>query len=364
MTKEDYYDILGVNKNADKKDIKKVYRKLALKYHPDKNPSKEAEEKFKEISEAYAVLSDDEKRKMYDTYGHAGIDQQYSTEDIFRGVDFGDIFGGMGFGFNDIFEQFFGHRTGFRQGRKIKRRGANLRYDIAIDLIDSYNGLNKEIQVPRNEICSNCKGSGAKPGTSKSKCSQCNGTGQIKQTRRTGFGMFTQVTACNKCKGEGEIIKEYCTKCRGIGRIQVTRNIEIKIPKGIEDNSQLRLVGEGEPGDLGKGDLYIVVHVNEQPNFQRSGSDLYSVKTISFPEAALGAKLPIETLDGSIEKIRIPEGTQNGDVLKISKKGMPYLHGRGYGNLYVEIRIITPRKLSRKGKKLLEELNKELSQKY
>ena len=209
MTKKDYYDVLGVNKDSDKRDIKKAYRKLALKYHPDKNPSKDAEEKFKEISEAYAVLSDDEKRQMYDQYGHAGIDQQYTSEDIFRNADFGDIFRGMGFDFQDIFNQFFGGGGGYPRSRR-QQRGADLRYDAEISLDDAYHGLDKEIRIPRTESCDICKGTGAKPGTKPETCSQCGGRGQVRQSRRTAFGMFTQVTACPQCHGQGVIIKERC----------------------------------------------------------------------------------------------------------------------------------------------------------
>ena len=222
MTKRDYYEILGVDRNASKEDIKKAYRKLALKFHPDKNPNKDAEEKFKEISEAYAVLYDDEKRRMYDQYGHAGIDQQYSQEDIFRNIDFGDIFKSMGF--DDIFEQFFGRRRGFDRGTD-HSRGADLRYDVEVSLEDTYNGLETEIQVPRIESCDVCGGSGAKPGTSPKRCSQCNGTGQIRASRRTPFGIFTQVSTCSKCRGRGTIIEEYCTQCNGRVTIQRTRRI-------------------------------------------------------------------------------------------------------------------------------------------
>ena len=296
---------------------------------------------------------------MYDQYGHAGIDQQYSAEDIFRGVDFGDIFGGMGFGFDDIFEQFFGHRAGFGRGRHARQRGADLRYDVRIDLEDAYNGLKKEIRVPRTEICDNCNGSGAKPGTNPKTCSQCNGTGQMKHSSRTAFGTFTQVSTCNKCRGEGKVIEKYCPKCSGSGRIQVTRNIDIKIPKGIDDGSQLRLVGEGEIGSAGSGNLYVVVHIKENIKFRRMGKDLYISKMVSFPEASLGTKIDIDTIDGDIVKLRVPEGTQNGEVFRIRKKGMPFLHERGYGDLFVEIHVYTPRKLSRKAKLLLEELNNE-----
>jgi molecular chaperone DnaJ len=229
MTKQDYYKILGIKKDSTKQEIKKAYRKLALKYHPDKNPSKEAEEKFKEISEAYAVLYDDEKRKLYDSYGHAGIDQRFSSEDIFRGADFGDIFRGMGidfdFGINDIFERFFGNRTGFAQRGNYQSRGADLRYDMEINLEDAFNGLETTIRIPRSETCSKCNGSGAKPGTSPKTCPQCKGTGQLQASRRTAFGMFTQVTPCNRCKGQGKIIEERCSECNGRGLVQKTREI-------------------------------------------------------------------------------------------------------------------------------------------
>ena len=359
MAKRDYYEILGLDRNADKNEIKKAYRKLALKYHPDKNPSKDAEEKFKEISEAYAVLYDDEKRNMYDQYGHAGIDQSYSAEDIFRGVDFSNIFRGMGFDFDNIFEQFFGSRREYGR-RSYARRGSDLQYGIDVNLEDAYKGLKTEIKIPRIESCDFCNGSGAEPGTSHKKCSLCGGTGQISHSRRTHFGMFTQVTTCNKCQGQGTIIEKRCLKCKGSGRIQVTRSIDLRIPAGLDDGSQLRLRGEGEMGDTDPGDLYVVVHIKKHPKFDRRGSNLYTIKKISFPEAALGTRIDVTTINGQYGKLRIPEGTQNGNVFKIRGKGMPDLHARGYGDLFVEIRIKTPKKLSRKAKKLLEELSDEL----
>ena len=363
MPKKDYYEILGVKKDSTKSELKKAYRKLALKYHPDKNPSKEAEEKFKEISEAYAVLHDDEKRKLYDQYGHAGIDQQFSQEDIFRNADFGDIFrnmgfGSQGFGFEDIFESFFGH--GGRGSRRAqRRRGADLRYDVELSLEQVYEGLETTIRVPRTEICENCKGSGAKPGTSKKTCPQCNGTGQIRQSKRTAFGMFTQVAACNRCHGEGTIIETPCSECRGHGTVQKTREIELKIPKGVDDGSQLRLPGQGEAGPAGTGDLYIVTHVKKHPRFNRSGMDLHTLKKISFPEASLGTKIDVRGIGENQNTLKIPEGTQNGEMLKIKGAGMPGINGRGKGDLYVEIKIETPTKLSRKAKKLLEDLKDE-----
>ncbi len=364
MAKRDYYDILGIEKNSSKSEIKKAYRKLALKYHPDKNPDKKAEDAFKEISEAYAVLYDDEKRKMYDQYGHAGIDQRYSSEDIFRGVDFGDIFRNMGmefgFGFEDIFERFFGHGTGRRRQSRMQR-GHDLRYDMQITLEDAYKGLETEIRVPRTEVCTTCKGTGAKPGTQPKQCPNCQGTGQQRLSRQTAFGMFTQVTVCSQCQGQGTIIEHKCTNCRGQGIIEKTRNIEIKIPRGIEDGSQLRLTGQGEQVANGHhGDLYIVVHLRDHPQFKRRGTDLYQEKTISFPQAALGTIIQIDTLDGP-EKLRIPEGTESNDILRLKNKGMPRLRGTSNGDMYIHIHVATPKKINRKTKKLIEELDKEIT---
>lgn len=368
MNKRDYYEILEVDKNASKAQIKKAYRKLALKYHPDKNPDKDAEERFKEISEAYAILYDDEKRKKYDQFGHAGIDQQYSYEDIFRGADFSDIFRdigfdfNVGFGFNDIFERFFGHKAGFNNRFRRKSRGSDIRYDIEISLEDAYHGLETTINIPRTEKCDTCNGSGAKPGTNPKKCPQCDGTGQMRSSRRTTFGMFTQITMCNRCRGQGVVIDDLCKGCRGEGLVQKKREIELKIPKGVDDGSQLRLSGEGEAGSDGAGDLYVVIHILQHPNFYRNGNDLYMIKKVSFPDAALGSKIELKTLDGTNEIMKIPQGTQNGDTIKINKRGMPDLHGRGYGDLTVQIQIDTPKKINKRVKFLLEELKKELKE--
>ena len=364
MAKQDYYKILGVEKNASKTEIKKAYRKLALKYHPDKNPDKKAEETFKDISEAYAVLYDDEKRKMYDQYGHAGIDQRYSSEDIFRGVDFGDIFRNMGnefgFGFEDIFERFFGQRTNRRRRTHI-HRGHDLRYDMQITLEDAYHGLKTDIRVPRTEVCQTCKGTGAKPGTTPKQCRGCQGTGQQRISRQTAFGMFTQVAICPQCQGQGTTIEHKCSECHGHGVTEKTRDIEITIPKGIEDGSQLRLMGQGEQVAKGQhGDLYIVVHLRDHPKYQRRGIDLYQEKNITFPQAALGAKISIDTFSGP-EKLRIPEGTESNDVIKLRNKGMPRLRGSSYGDMYIQIHVTTPKKINRKTKKILEELEEELT---
>lgn len=362
MAKRDYYETLDVERNASKDEIKKAYRKLALQYHPDKNKAKDAEERFKEISEAYAVLHDDEKRKMYDQYGHAGIDQRYTTEDIFRGADFNDIFRGMGFdfGFDDIFSQFFGRQTRSDQRARVQR-GNDIRYDIEIRLEDAYKGVETEIQVPRTEVCETCRGSGAKPGTSPKRCLQCNGTGELQQSRRTAFGMFTQIGACPRCQGQGTIIEQPCPTCRGRGVVQKTRTIDLKIPRGINDGDHLRLTGEGEHpgGGAHSGDLYVVVHTKKHPVFERRGENLYRKQEVSFPQVALGATIPVETLDGS-ERLKIPDGTGSGDVFKLRNRGMPRMRGSGYGDLYVEVQVKTPKRLTKRAHLLLEELGREL----
>jgi molecular chaperone DnaJ len=365
MTKRDYYEILGVDRNATKEEIKRAYRRLALKYHPDKNPDKEAAERFKEISEAYAVLYDDEKRRMYDMYGHAGIDQQYTREDIFRGVDFDDIFRGMGFdfdfgGFDDLFERFFGfRRTGYGRGADYVKKGVDLRYDLEISLEDAYQGVKKEVNIPRMETCDICGGSGAKPGTTRRRCPDCNGTGQIRRTQRTAFGILTQVTGCSRCHGEGTLVDEYCPSCKGKGAVQRSRVIELTIPRGVDEGSQLRLPGEGE-GEKGyKGDLYVVIHIKDHPRFKRRGRDLYYRLDVSYPDAALGVVVPLETLDGGVVHVDIPEGSQSGDMIKLKGKGMPDLHGRGYGDLYIQVNVVTPRRISRRARQLLEELREE-----
>jgi molecular chaperone DnaJ len=363
--KRDYYEILGVDRNATKEEIKRAYRRLALKYHPDKNPSPDAEEKFKEISEAYAVLSDDEKRRQYDMFGHAGIDQRYSYEDIFRGADFDEIFRdlgfdiGFGFTFDDIFERFFGKR--FDYSRERAWRGNDLRYDIEISLEEAFNGAEKEIRIPRREICENCKGSRVKPGREPVKCSKCNGTGQIRHTRRTPFGFFTSITPCDCCKGEGTVIKDPCPVCNGSGTVQRVRIIDIKIPPGVDEGSRLRLVGEGEPGPRGNGDLYVVIHMKPHDRFNRDGDDLFCKTKISFPKAVLGGEIEIEHLDKKVEKIKIPPGTQDGTIFTLRGRGMPRLHGRGRGDLRVEIEIDIPKKINRRAKELIKELDKELT---
>jgi molecular chaperone DnaJ len=363
--KKDYYEVLGVPRDASREDIKRAYRKLALKYHPDKNKAPDAEERFKEISEAYGVLYDEQKRKMYNTYGHSGIDQQYSQEDIFRGVDFNDIFrnmgfdtGGGGFGFEDIFSQFFGGGRGRTMQRQ---RGSDLRYDIEISLEDAFKGVSTEIQIPRTEVCPTCQGSGAAPGTSPITCPQCKGSGELRSSRRTAFGVFTQVSVCPKCRGRSTIVEKPCPTCRGAGAVQRTRTIDLKIPKGIDEGSQLRLAGEGEaPGrGLPPGDLYVVIHVKPDSRYERRGDDLYQTVRVPFTKLALGDSVSLETLHGP-EKLKIPSGTETGSMVRLKGLGMPHVRHGGYGDLYVAVLGTVPQKLNRRSRQLLEELEKEL----
>ena len=353
---KDYYDVLGVDKDASQQEIKKAYRKLALKYHPDKSDDPDAEEKFKEISEAYAVLSDQEKRQRYDRYGHAGIDQEYSYEDIFRGADFSDIFGDLGF--NDIFKQFFG---GFGGQRQRQRRGRDILYKLEISLEDAYHGNEKEVTLNRREQCPECDGSGAGADSDVTTCSKCNGSGQVQQSSRTAFGHFTQITVCPKCGGEGTIIEKPCPRCNGDGTVRQRRTITVQIPPGVQDGMRLRLAGEGEAGEKNapSGDMYVEVHIRPHDDFKRQGDTLLTTKHISFPKAALGSQVEVATMNGSAS-LEIPAGTQNGDTFTIKKKGMPRLRGSGHGDLVVRITVDVPSSLTSRQKELIHELADEM----
>jgi molecular chaperone DnaJ len=310
--KRDYYEVLGVSKDSSEDAVKKAYRKLAMKYHPDRNKEPDAEEKFKEISEAYGVLSDDEKRQKYDQFGHAGIDSSYTQEDIFRNINFEDIFNGMGFGGggggfgNSIFEMFFG-AGGARARRTGPRRGSDLRTDIEITLEDAYKGTKTNVTFPRLERCKTCEGSGAKPGTSSSTCSTCNGSGQMSVSKRTPFGQFTSVTTCDKCRGDGTIIDSPCSDCKGRGLTQKVKKISVKIPAGVDTGSRLRIAGEGEAGEKGgpSGDLYVVMHVKPHKLFARQGTDIMCEVPITFGQAAMGDKIQVPTLNGKV-KMSVP----------------------------------------------------------
>ncbi|MBW3015481.1 molecular chaperone DnaJ [Candidatus Woesearchaeota archaeon] len=354
---KDYYDILGVPKDATKEQIKKAYKKLAKKYHPDINKDEGAAEKFKEINEAAAVLGDDEKRSRYDQFGTAepGFEG-------FSGFDFSDMFGGFeSFDFGDIFDRFFG---GSRRRRSSSSRGADLRYDIDITLEEAATGVKKSIIVPRLETCSKCDGSGAKSKSDIKQCPDCNGSGYIRTTRRTPFGVFSSTTGCPKCRGEGKVVKEYCDICDGAGRVRKNKKIEVTIPPGVDTGSKLRIPGEGESGEKGgpSGDLYIVLHQLEHNIFDRDGDDIYVKVPITFTQAVLGDEIEVPTLDGKA-KLKIPAGTQSATLFRMKNKGLPNLRGYGTGSEYVKVFVEVPKKLTKKQKELITELHKELGKK-
>ncbi len=363
-TKRDYYEILGVKKSATLDEIKKAYRELALQYHPDRVPheqKKAAEEKFKEISEAYAVLSDSQKRALYDQYGHSGIDQKYAYEDIFKGADFGSVFQGMddlGLGggiFEDIFSDLgfniFGARGAGRGGRA--RRGHDLQITVGITLEEAASGTEKTITVPRYETCSTCSGSGAKPGTKKAACSQCKGSGQV----IVSSGFFQLRQTCQKCGGEGHVIQTLCPTCKGEGRAREVHKIKVKIPPGVDNGSRLRVRGEGEEGTAGRGDLYVIIEVERHPVFERHHNDLLTEITISLPKAILGGETDVPTLDGHV-KMKIPAGTQSGKVFRIREKGIPDVHNKMPGDELVRVIIDIPRRLTPEQRRLIEEFAK------
>ncbi|MFB3763715.1 MAG: molecular chaperone DnaJ [Methanotrichaceae archaeon] len=355
--KKDYYEVLGVSKQASDKDIKSAYRKLAMKYHPDRSDASDAEERFKEISEAYAVLSDVDKRRQYDQFGHAGINSQYSQEDLFRGINFEDLFRGFGFGGGSgesIFDMFFG-------GRRPTTRGRDLRYDLELTLEQAASGLETTLDVPRTESCQICGGSGSKPGTSPMVCSQCGGTGQATRVQSTPFGQMITSTGCPKCGGKGQIITSPCTECGGSGRIRRTRKINVKIPQGVDDGQQIKLRGEGDVGPGGPGDLYIFLNIRPHHLFKRVDSDLLFEMPISITQAALGAEVDVPTLNGRAN-VKIPAGTQGGSVFRLKGKGMPRLHGLGFGDMHVKVNISIPKSLTPRQRELLEALAAEFGE--
>jgi len=361
LSKRDYYDILGVPRNAPKDQIKTEYRKLALKYHPDRNKAPDAEERFKEISEAYAILSDDEKRAQYDRFGHEGIDQKYTREDIFRGVNFDDIFRDSGFGFggfgDSIVDMLFG--GGGRRARG-PSRGQDIRYDLDLSLEQAYSGLSTEIDVPRTERCSECTGTGAKPGTSPKKCPECGGSGQIQHVQVSGFMHFARIEPCRKCRGRGVIIDKPCPTCSGIGIVERRRRISLKIPPGVDTGSQLILRGEGDAPDGSgqRGDLYVVLRVRLHEVFTREGNDLICRVNVSFSKAALGGEVEVPTLDGPA-RIMVPPGTQSQATFRLRKKGMPAIRENGRGDELVLVQVRTPSKLTSRQKELFEQLARE-----
>lgn len=349
MNKRDYYEVLGISRTATDQEIKSAYRRLAMRYHPDKNPNdSSAEEKFKEAAEAYSVLADAEQRRRYDRFGHAGVSSGAGPgwgAPGFGGIE--DILGDL-FGFGDVFG---GGRTGSR--RSAAQRGADLRYDLEITLEEAARGMTPQLRIPRLETCEKCNGAGAAPGTQPETCATCGGTGQVRYQQ----GFFSVARTCHGCRGAGRIIKDPCEDCRGSGRIEREKQMEVRIPAGVETGSRLRVQGEGEAGSFGgpAGDLYVVIHVAEHDQFERQGSNLYSSVPITFSQAALGAEIAVKTLDDE-ERLKVPTGTQTGTVFRLKGKGMPVLGGRGRGDLFVSVTVITPSSLTREQRKLLEQL--------
>ncbi len=347
-TKRDYYDILGVSRNASEDEIKKSFRRLAKQYHPDVNQGNTtAAEQFKEIGEAYQVLSDPEKRQLYDRYGHNPPQG-----------GFGD-FTGFG-GFADIFEELFGMgaRSGARRG---PQPGAHLKYNLTIEFEQAVFGTDREIEIPRLETCPHCHGNGSEPGTSPIRCLQCQGSGEVRRVQQSIFGSFVNVMTCSRCDGEGEVVSTPCSNCKGNKRVQVTRKLKVNIPAGVDDGTQIRLAGEGEAGLRGgpSGNLYIIVSVKHHPLFQREGTDLLLDLPINVAQAMLGDEINVPTLEGEIA-FTIPPGTQHGKTFRIKEQGVPHLRRNGRGDLIVTIQIAIPQKLNEKQRALLREFAKTL----
>ena len=347
MAKRDYYDVLGVNKSATPDQIKSAYRKLAVKHHPDKNKGdKAAEEKFKEASEAYHVLSSSERKQNYDNFGHAAFENGSGGRGGFGNFDFSSSF-------SDIFEDFFGEGFGGgKRSRKSNNRGSDLRYDLSITLEEAYTGKKQDIKFSTSEKCDTCKGSGSKPGHNVSSCSMCGGHGQV----RSSQGFFTVQQTCPQCSGSGEEITNPCTSCGGQGKQQASKRISVTIPKGVDDGTRIRLAGKGEAGSrgAGNGDLYLFINVYSHDLFKRSDENLFFECPISIADAALGTSIEIPTVDGGKAKIKIPSGTQSGKQFRLKGKGMPYMRGSGTGDLYVQVNTEVPVSLNSEQKELLE----------
>ncbi len=348
-SKRDYYEVLGIDRNATDEKIKGAFRKLAFKYHPDHNRDNGAEEKFKEINEAYEVLSDPDKRAAYDRFGHGG------NGGLFRQGSEGFDFGGFG----DIFDAFFGSAT--TATRHAPQRGADLHYRITITFEEAAFGIGKEINILRTENCSLCQGIGCQPDSQPARCPNCNGSGQVRQVQQSIFGRFTNITTCPQCHGEGRIITEPCPQCRGTGKEKRQRSILVKIPSGVEDGSRIRLSGEGDVGIRGgsPGNLYLSLSVKEHEFFTRDGDNILYELPINFAQAALGDEVEVPTLEGNT-KLKIPAGSQTGKVLRLKNKGIPHLHGSGRGDQLVRLLVVTPESLNKEQHQLFEELAKIL----
>ncbi len=344
----DYYEVLGVSRSADAQELKKAYRKLAMEYHPDRNPSEDAATKFKEINQAYEVLSDDQKRQAYDRFGHAGVDGQGGGFDGFQGFEGG---------FGDIFDAFFG--GGQRGGRRRRgpARGADLRFNLRLTFEEAIFGVEKEIEFQRQERCTRCSGKGAEPGTELATCPDCNGAGEIRRSQQSIFGQFVNVAPCGRCSGEGRIVPNPCEDCRGTGRLRAPRKIAVKVPAGVDDGSQIRLAGEGEAGARGgePGNLYVVLSVADHEKFQRVEDHIVLELPVNVAQAALGAELSIPTLDGDMT-FEVPAGTQSGEDFVIRGKGVPHLRGAGRGDMVVRVTVVVPESLTDDQRELLEKL--------
>jgi len=356
VRRKDYYKILGVDRNATQEEIKRAFRRLALKYHPDRNKSPDAEEKFKEISEAYAVLSDPEKRRQYDMYGYEGIQTRYTPEDIFNRTIFRDIFTEFGFDFEDLFNRFFRDFTvTFQRGAPTPERGRDIETEIEVTLEQAAYGAEVEINVPRMRRCPRCGGSGAEPGRGMVTCPSCGGTGRIEERRITGFTQMIRITTCSRCGGRGVIPAEPCGECKGLGLVERRARIRVRIPPGIEDGARLVLRGEGDEGRFGgpPGDLYVTVRVKPHPQLERRGLDIIYEAEISYPKAVLGGEIRVPTLRGE-QTIKIPPGTESGSIIRLRGLGVrsPY----GVGDQLVRIKIKVPKNLTPRMRELIEEL--------
>ncbi len=353
-TKRDYYEVLGVDRSATRDEIKRAYRRLALKYHPDRNKSPDATAKFREIAEAYAVLSDDMKRREYDAAGHAGISERWTPEDLMREFQFGDFFGGRFDDLSGIFGDFFGRRARPGSGAT---RGVDLRYDLDLTLEEAAKGGEREIQITRSEACALCAGTGAKPGTKPKPCGECDGTGHKQQVRTDQRMRMVTLTTCPRCRGTGRLVESPCQECHGNGIRFVAHTLKVRIPPGIDDGMLIRLAGQGEANADGgpPGDLLIQPRIRPHAVFERHGADLYVAKSITFPEAVLGTKIPLTGLGGESIHVAVPAGTQSGTTLRLSGKGMPRLGGKGKGDLFVGVEVRTPTELTPRQRKLIEE---------
>lgn len=349
MSKRDYYDILGVSKDASKEEIKKSYRKLARKYHPDVNKDQNAPEKFKEAKEAYEVLSDEQKRSQYDQFGHAGPQGQGFGGGGFGGQDFG--------GFGDIFDMFFGGGGG-RRDPNAPRQGNDLQYTMVLDFEEAIFGKETDVELPKEETCDTCHGSGAKPGTKPETCTHCKGSGQLNVEQNTPFGRVVNKRVCHHCNGTGKKITDKCSACGGNGKVKKKKKIHISIPAGIDDGQQIRIAGQGEPGANGgpAGDLYVVVQVRDHEFYQRDGDHIFCEMPVTYAQAALGDEVEIPTVHGKV-KLKVPAGTQTGKTFRLKGKGAPNVRGYGHGDQHVRIRVITPTNLTAKQKELLREFN-------